>query len=79
MKAWHKSIDADKASGIRFLGDSKGEFTKALDVEFDASPLLGTKRSKRYAIATEDGKVVKVAVEPDNIGLTIAAADQFLA
>lgn len=79
MKAWHKSIDPDKSSGIRFLGDSKGEFVRALDVDFDATPLLGTKRSKRFAIATEDGKVVKVAIEPDNIGLTVATADQFLA
>ncbi len=70
MKAWGKSLDASKTSGIRFLADPAGEFTRAWDVEFNAAPLLGNNRSKRYAVATEDGKVVKVGIEPDNTGVT---------
>jgi len=70
MKAWQKSLDEKKTSGIRFLADPAGEFTKAWDVDFDAAKILGNSRSKRYAVATEDGKVTKVAVEPDNTGLT---------
>ena len=66
MKAWAKSLDADKSSGIRFLGDPAGNFTRALDVEFEAAAILGNNRSKRYALLTDNGKVTKVAIEPDN-------------
>jgi len=70
MNAWGKSLDADKSSGIRFLGDAGGEFTRALDLEFPSAPMLGTNRSKRYAIVVEDGKVASINVEPDNVGHT---------
>lgn len=63
-------MDPSKSSGIRFLADPSGEFTRAWDVEFNSAALLGNNRSKRYAVATEDGKVVKAAVEPDNTGVT---------
>ena len=69
MKAWQKQLGA-KEAGIRFLGDAQGEFTKAWDTGFDATPLLGNVRSKRFAALTEDGKVTKVFVEPDNTGIT---------
>jgi len=78
MNAWGKSLDADKSSGIRFLGDADGAFTRAWDLEFPAAPLLGTNRSKRYAIVTKDGKVTKVAVEPDNIGHEVSSAARIL-
>lgn len=78
MKAWGKQLDSDKTSGLRFLGDASGSFTRAWDVEFDATEIMGNKRSKRYAVVTEDGKVTKVAVEPDNIGINESAADKFL-
>jgi len=68
MNAWGKSLDKDKASGIRFLGDASGAFTRALDLEFPAAPMLGTNRSKRYALVVENGKVKSVNIEPDNIG-----------
>lgn len=66
--AWGKSLDADKSSGIRFLADSSGAFTRALDVEFPSAPVLGTNRSKRYALVIEGGKVKSVNIEPDNVG-----------
>jgi 2-Cys peroxiredoxin 5 len=78
MNAWGKSLDKDSSSGIRFLGDPSGAFTRALDVEFEAAPLLGTNRSKRYAIVVENGKVKSVDVEPDNIGVSVSAADKVL-
>ena len=70
MKAWAKTLDESKKSGIRFLADPAGDFTRAWDVEFDSAKMLGNNRSKRYAVATENGKVVKASVEPDNIGVT---------
>lgn len=51
------------------MADARGEFTEALDLSFDATPILGNKRSKRYALVVEDGKVKSVHVEPDNIGI----------
>jgi 2-Cys peroxiredoxin 5 len=78
MNAWGKSLDADKSSGIRFLGDADGSFTRAWDLEFPAAPMLGTNRSKRYAIVTKDGKVEKVSIEPDNIGTEVSTADKIL-
>lgn len=78
MKAWGKQLDPDKTSGLRFLGDAAGEFSRAWDVEFDATELMGNKRGKRYAVYTQDGKVTKVAVEPDNIGISESAAEKFL-
>jgi hypothetical protein len=50
------------------LGDPAGEFTKALDLDFDASAFFGNNRSKRYALVIEDGKVKSAHVEPDNTG-----------
>lgn len=53
---------------IRFLADPSGEFTKALDLDFDSVAIFGNRRSKRYALVLEDGKVTSVHVEPDNTG-----------
>lgn len=53
---------------IRFLGDPAGEFTKALELDFDSTAIFGNRRSKRYALVLEDGKVKSVHVEPDNTG-----------
>ena len=69
MNAWAKDLGAE-AAGITLLGDATGAFSNEWDVAFDATPLLGSKRSKRYAIRTQDGKVTQVAVEPDNTGIT---------
>ena len=35
-------------------------------MDVDLSAFFGNKRSKRYAIIVEDGKVKKVFAEPDN-------------
>ncbi|CAL3965619.1 hypothetical protein PZA11_002525 [Diplocarpon coronariae] len=78
MKAWGKSLDKDGSSGIRFLGDPAGKFTRALDLEFEAAGFLGTNRSKRYAIVVEGGKVKSVNVEPDNVGAEVSTAEKIL-
>ncbi len=78
MNAWGKSLDADKSSGIRFLGDPSGNFTRAMDCEFDSAAMLGNNRSKRYAVVVKDGKVASVHIEPDNIGHDVSGADKVL-
>jgi len=78
MKAWAKSLDKDASSKIRFLGGPSGAFTPALDTEFEAAPMLGTNRSKRYAIKVRDGKAQSVDVEPDNVGVSVSAAGKVL-
>lgn len=78
MNAWGKSLDKDSSSGIRFLGDQSGDFTRALDMEFPSAGFLGNNRSKRYAIVVEGGKVKSVNVEPDAVGHTVSAADKVL-
>lgn len=86
MNAWAKDIE--KESGVKLtgddakvtlLGDATGALVEALDIGFDATSILGNKRAKRSAIAVEDGKVTKVAVEPDNTGITVSSVEQFLA
>jgi peroxiredoxin 5 len=69
MKAWGETLDANKSSSIRFLGDPSGAFTKALDTEFDSAKVFGQNRSKRYAVTVESGKVKDVFIEPDNTGV----------
>lgn len=54
---------------IRFLSDPMGKFTEAMDLGFDAATAFGNRRSKRYALLIEDGKVKEVFVEPDNTGV----------
>ncbi|CAD0083087.1 unnamed protein product, partial [Aureobasidium vineae] len=78
MKAWAHDLDADKKSGIRFLADPDCKFTKALDLDFDATPVLGNHRSKRYALVIEDGKVKEAHVEPDNTGMSVSVVDKVL-
>jgi hypothetical protein len=36
---------------------------------FDSTSIFGNKRSKRYALVVEDGKVKSAFVEPDNTGV----------
>ncbi|KAI3334562.1 Redoxin [Ustulina deusta] len=78
MKAWGATLDPKKESGIRFLADPTGAFTKALDLGFDLMPVFGHTRSKRYALVIKDGKVKFVHVEPDNIGTDVTMAEKVL-
>jgi glutaredoxin/glutathione-dependent peroxiredoxin len=62
MKAWAESTGADK-SGISMLSDGGSEFTKAIDLAFDAPPVGLYGRSKRYAMLVEDGVVKQFNLE----------------
>lgn len=55
-----------------------GEYTKSLGLEFDASGLLGSVRSKRYAAVVEDGIVKDLWVETDAPDLTASTAEEVL-
>ncbi|RYP23474.1 hypothetical protein DL767_008790 [Monosporascus sp. MG133] len=78
MKAWADQLDPIKASGIRFLGDPTGEFTKALELGFDGHAIFGGMRGKRYALVIEDGKVKEAHVEPDSTGTNVSLAEKVL-
>ncbi|KAI1468351.1 AhpC/TSA family protein [Daldinia caldariorum] len=78
MKAWGDQLDPTHESGIRFLADPAGEFTKALDLGFDAPAIFGGMRAKRFALVIEDGKVKSLHVEPDNTGTNVSLADKVL-
>lgn len=62
MDAWGKDTGASEA-GIAMLGDSDGAFTKAVGMDFDAPPAGLFGRSKRYAMAVEDGTVTVLQAE----------------
>mmetsp|Transcript_5212 Transcript_5212/g.15479 ORF Transcript_5212/g.15479 Transcript_5212/m.15479 type:complete len:90 (+) Transcript_5212:369-638(+) len=64
MEAWAKDTGV-AGSMITFLADTRGELTKALDLELtDAGPVsvLGNTRGKRAAVVVEDGVVKHVAI-----------------
>lgn len=60
MGAWG---DAQNAEEIVMLADGNGDFTKAIDLELDASGFGMGVRAKRFAMIVEDGTVTHVAVE----------------
>lgn len=75
MGAWGKSQNAEE---LLMVADGNGEFTKAIDLEMDASGFgMGT-RSKRYAMIVDDGVVSYLAVEPAG-GIEVSAAQAILA
>ncbi|KAI9801630.1 MAG: hypothetical protein M1833_002312 [Piccolia ochrophora] len=78
MKAWAETLEKGSRSGVRYIADPTGKFTGALDLLFDSEAIFGTKRSKRYALTVEDGKVKEIHVEPDNTGITVSAAERVL-
>lgn len=80
VQAWKESLLKDSAAGeFRFLADSDGSLTDALEMSFDSEKIFGNKRSKRYAMCVEHGTVKKVFVEPDNTGVKESAAEKVLA
>ncbi|XP_014214768.1 peroxiredoxin-5, mitochondrial [Copidosoma floridanum] len=73
MSAWGKDQNAE--GKVRMLADPTGAFTDAVDLAVDL-PVLGGKRSKRYSMIVENGKVTELNVEPDNTGLSCSLADK---
>lgn len=76
MAAWGENMKAE--GKIRMLADTGCEFTKAIDLELDATPFLGNVRSKRYSMIVDDGVVTKLNVEPDGTGLTCSLSTELL-
>jgi len=71
--------DQHKAEGkVKMLADPRAEFTKAIELDLDLTAVLGTVRSKRYAMLVEDGVVKALEVEPDNTGLTCSVSNNFI-
>ena len=60
MDSWGKDKNAEE---ILMVGDGNGEFTAAVGLEMDGSGFGLGKRSQRYAMIVNDGKVTKLAVE----------------
>ncbi|GLB43049.1 putative redoxin [Lyophyllum shimeji] len=77
-KAWKENL-APTGSKVRFIADDTAAFSKSLGLAFDATPVLGGHRSKRYVIVTDGDKVESIAVEEDPSKLTVTAADTILA
>ncbi len=61
MEAWGKSQNAGEK--VDMLADGNGDFTRALDLELDATGYGMGKRSKRYAMVVDDGVVKAINVE----------------
>jgi peroxiredoxin len=75
MGAWG---DSQKAHGkVRMVADGNGELTRALGLELDASGFGMGKRSQRFALIVNDGKVEQVLVEPGP-GLNVSSAESVL-
>jgi len=62
MKAWGEATGAAGA-GITMPADAESAFTTAIGMNFDAPPAGLMARSKRYAMAVNDGKVTVLQVE----------------
>ncbi|MBE0455111.1 peroxiredoxin [Roseovarius autotrophicus] len=78
MKAWGEATGATQA-GITMLADPQSAFTKAVGMTFDAPPAGLMARSKRYAIAVEDGTVSVLHVEASPGTCEATAGESLLA
>ncbi|KAJ9125563.1 hypothetical protein QFC22_000525 [Naganishia vaughanmartiniae] len=79
MNAWGKKLHGDQTAKVKFVADDSGAFASATGLIFDAQALLGGPRAKRSVLVIEDGKVVHVAVEEDNLKVTVSGAEAALA
>lgn len=63
MNAWAKDQDAEN---IKVMPDGNGEFTEAMGRLIDDSAIGFGKRSWRYSMLVDDGKIVKIFDEPQD-------------
>jgi peroxiredoxin len=75
MKAFGKQSAGSE--NLRFLADTAGAFSAALDILFDATGALGNKRARRASMLIEDGKITWAFVEETG-GFTRSDAGTFL-
>jgi len=74
--AWGTAHNAD--GKVKMFADPRAEFTKAIDLDIDLTAVLGTVRSKRYAMLVDNGVVTALEVEPDGTGLTCSVSNNFI-
>lgn len=72
MNEWAKEQHADQ---IRFLPDGNGEFTEGMGMLVDKNQLGFGKRSWRYSMLVDDGKIEKMFIEPDVEGDPFEVSD----
>jgi len=77
MKAWGEATGAD-AAGITMFADPDCSFTEAIGMRFDAPPVGLLARSKRYALAAEDGVVTHWHPEPER-GCAVSGGEAMVA
>ncbi|XP_049851480.1 uncharacterized protein LOC126326069 [Schistocerca gregaria] len=73
MDAWREMLKIGEE--ITFLADHSGEFTRAINQEIDLSAGGLGKRSQRYSLVVDDGRVVRehIEVSPGNIDVSNAS------
>ncbi len=60
MSAWN---ERDGSADVTMIADGNGEFTEALGLSFDGSKFGMGKRSQRYSMVVDDGRIEQVNVE----------------
>eukprot|EP01119_Soliformovum_irregulare_P010949 TRINITY_DN2701_c0_g2_i1.p1 TRINITY_DN2701_c0_g2~~TRINITY_DN2701_c0_g2_i1.p1 ORF type:complete len:190 (+),score=16.53 TRINITY_DN2701_c0_g2_i1:184-753(+) len=75
MKAFQKQLGA---TDLTFLSDFDGAFTRSLGMEVDLSAARLGKRSKRYAMVVENGKIGQTWVEEKPGDLKVSSAETVL-
>lgn len=72
MDSWAKDQHADQ---ITFIPDGNGEFTEKMGMLVDKANLGFGKRSWRYSMLVNDGKIEKMFIEPDKEGDPFEVSD----
>ncbi len=75
MNAWGK--DQNVGDDIVMLADGNGAFAESLGLELDGSGFGLGKRSQRYSMIVEDGKVTQLNVE-EGPSFEVSSADYML-
>lgn len=74
MNAWNKE---NGSSDITMLADGNGEFAHALGLDADMSGFGMGKRSQRFSMIVDDGKVTKLNVEQPG-DFSVSSAEHML-
>jgi glutathione-dependent peroxiredoxin len=72
MAAWQRD---QQAESITFLADGDGSFTAAMGMTVDHSGAGLGKRSWRYSMFVNDGRIEKMFIEPDEPGDPFGVSD----
>ena len=69
------AIDQQKAQGVRFVADPRGEFTEAMGMTMEHQDNGLGRRSWRYSMLVNDGRIEKMFIEPDKPGDPFEVSD----